>query len=304
MQHGGILRIGTRGSKLALAQAEEVRRRLAQAHGWPLDALQIVSITTTGDRVLNRPLSEIGGKGLFTKEIEESLLDGSVDLAVHSMKDMPTELPPGLSIPCILEREDPRDAFISTNYESLGTLPQGATVGTSSLRRKIQLLSVRPDLKIIDFRGNVTTRLRKLDEGIADATLLAVAGLKRLSMEHVITHALSTETFLPAVAQGAIGIEIREGDQRVQDFLSPLHHQPTAIAITAERAFLAELEGNCRTPIAAHATIDGTTLILHGSRAEPDGSNLRRDVITGPLTDAATMGRELGEQIKSLCALG
>ena len=265
------IRIGTRGSPLALAQAHEVQARLAKAHGLPLTAISITVIKTTGDQILDRPLAEIGGKGLFTKEIEDALLANEIDVAVHSMKDMQTALPDGLSIGAVLPREDVRDAFISLKYTNIEALPLGTTVGTSSLRRQAQLLNVRPDLKIIGFRGNVQTRLKKLQEGVADATFLAVAGLKRLGLEDRITSPIPITQMLPAVAQGAIGLEIRAGDERAADMIAPLNHEETALAVTAERAFLARLEGSCRTPIAGHAHLDGGKLMFSGQVLSPDG---------------------------------
>ena len=236
------LRIGTRGSPLALAQAYETRERLSIAFGLSLDSFEIVVIKTTGDKVLNRPLKEIGGKGLFTKEIEEALLQESIDIAVHSMKDMPVQQPDGLILDTFLPREDVRDAFVSRIHKSLADIPQGATVGTSSLRRKAQLMSKRPDLKIVEFRGNVQTRLKKLDDGVAECTFLAVAGLNRLKMEDIITAPISTDEMLPAVAQGAIGIERREKDIKVATMLEAIHNSTTGLLLSAERAF----RGSCR----------------------------------------------------------
>lgn len=294
-----VLRIGSRGSPLALAQVEQVKARLAGA--WPelaeRGALAVEIIRTSGDRIQDRPLSEAGGKGLFTKEIEEALLAGTIDLAVHSMKDMPTALPEGLEIACLLPREDPRDALIGA--AGLADLPQGAVVGTSSLRRKAQLLARRRDLKIVDFRGNVDTRLRKLERGEVHATLLALAGLKRLGLEGKATSILATEEILPAVAQGAIGIETRTGDTRVRDLLAPLNHPPTARAVTAERALLEVLDGSCRTPIAALAV--GRTfgrLRIDALIARTDGSQVLRTAREGPEADAAAMGRDAGEELR------
>jgi hydroxymethylbilane synthase len=265
------IRIGTRGSPLALAQAHEVQARIAQAHGLPLDAISITVIKTTGDQILDRPLADIGGKGLFTKEIEDALLSNDIDVAVHSMKDMQTALPDGLMIGAVLPREDVRDAFISLKFPDIAALPKGAVVGTSSLRRQAQLLNARPDLQVIGFRGNVQTRLKKLQEGVADATFLAVAGLKRLGMADRITSAVPVTQMLPAVAQGAIGLEIRSGDTRTADAIAPLNDEASAIAVTTERAFLARLEGSCRTPIAGHAELRGTQLIFNGQVLSPDG---------------------------------
>ena len=265
------IRIGTRGSPLALAQAYETRARLMAAHRLSEDAISITIIKTTGDQVLDRPLADIGGKGLFTKEIEEALLAREIDVAVHSMKDMQTALPDGLAIGAVLPREDVRDAFISLKYASLAEIPHGAIVGTSSLRRQAQLLHKRPDLTVIGFRGNVQTRLRKLQEGVADATFLAVAGLKRLGLEDRITAPVPIDEMLPAVAQGAIGLEIREGDEATAAWIAPLNDAATALAISAERAFLARLEGSCRTPIAGYASLEGGKLKFRGQVLSPDG---------------------------------
>ncbi|MFO7853648.1 MAG: hydroxymethylbilane synthase, partial [Paracoccaceae bacterium] len=239
------LKIGTRGSPLALAQAYETRDRLAAAFDLPEDAFEVVRIKTTGDAVLDRPLKEIGGKGLFTREIEQALIDGGIDIAVHSMKDMPSEQPPGLTLDTYLPREDMRDAFVSPHHAGLADLPEGTVVGTSSLRRRAQLLWRRPDLSVVEFRGNVQTRLRKLEDRVADATFLAMAGLRRLEMTHVARGPIAPEDMLPAVAQGAIGIERREDDARTADMLAAIHHAPTATLLAAERAFLAELDGSC-----------------------------------------------------------
>lgn len=284
------IRIGTRGSPLALAQAHEVRARLAKAHGLSEDAIAITIIKTTGDRVTDRPLSDIGGKGLFTKEIEDALFAREIDLAVHSMKDMQTALPDGLAIGAVLPREDPRDAFISLKHANIAALPAGAVVGTSSLRRKSQVLSVRPDLSVIDFRGNVETRLRKLKDGVAEATFLAVAGLNRLGLSDRITAIVPAEDMLPAAAQGAIGLEIRADDKEAEALVAPLNDIAAERAVTAERAFLARLEGSCRTPIAAHATIDGDRLSFRGQILSVDGRQ-RYDVSR---TGASNVGRDIG----------
>jgi hydroxymethylbilane synthase len=244
------LKIGTRGSPLALWQAHEVRRCLMGAFGLPEAAFQIVVIKVTGDQVLDKPLKEIGGKGLFTREIEDALLDGGIDIAVHSMKDMPTLQPDGLVLDCYLERADVRDAFVSPGYAGIAALPQGAVVGSSSLRRRAQLALRRPDLKLVEFRGNVQTRMRKLEEGVAHATFLAMAGLTRLGMTEVVRAAIDPEEMLPAVAQGAIGIERRVADTRVAGLLDAIHHQETGLRLGAERGFLARLDGSCETPIA------------------------------------------------------
>lgn len=300
---GALARIGTRGSPLALAQAEMVKAALAAAHpalAQPT-AIEIVIIKTTGDQIQDRALSEIGGKGLFTKEIEEALLADRIDLAVHSMKDVPTHLPDRLEICCLLEREDPRDVLISRSGNSIATLPQGAVIGSASLRRQAQLLALRPDLKVVNLRGNVGTRLAKLANGDADATLLALAGLKRLGKADVATAILDMTEMLPAVAQGAIGIEIRATDRRMRELLQPLHHAATEIAVTAERACLAELEGSCRTPIAAyaHLTADGQ-LHLSALIAKPDGSQVYRDERQGSADAAERLGRDSGRHLKSL----
>jgi hydroxymethylbilane synthase len=263
------IRIGTRGSPLALAQAAEVRTRLT--HGAGRHAFEIRAIKTTGDRIQDRPLAEAGGKGLFTKELEEALLNGEIDLAVHSMKDMPTVLPARLTIACLLQREDVRDAFISHKAPSLADLPAGAVVATSSLRRQAQVLHLRPDLKVVPMRGNVETRLRKLKDGVADATLLACAGLKRLGLIDRITSAIPTDDMLPAVAQGAIGVEMRDGDMLMAELLAPINDQPTALAVAAERAFLAQLDGSCRTPIAGLAELTGDRLVFRGMILTTDG---------------------------------
>jgi hydroxymethylbilane synthase len=294
------LRIGTRGSPLALAQAEQVRARLAAA--WPElgapGAIAVEVIRTTGDRIVDRPLADAGGKGLFTKEIEEALLAGTIDLAVHSMKDMPTVIPEGLIIASLLPREDPRDALIA-GVARVADLPSGAVVGTSSLRRKAQLLARRPDLRVVDLRGNVDTRLRKVARGEVNATLLALAGLKRLGLESKAAGILDATEMLPAVAQGAIGLETRTDDARVRDLLSRLHHVPTGHAVAAERGVLEMLDGSCRTPIAALAV--GRTfgrLRLDALVAKPDGSKLIRTAREGPEADAAEMGRDAGEELR------
>ncbi|MCK5546792.1 MAG: hydroxymethylbilane synthase [Rhodospirillaceae bacterium] len=297
------LRIGTRGSPLALYQAHETRDKLKAAFPElaPDDAIEIIVIKTTGDAILDRPLADIGGKGLFTKEIDEAMIDGDIDIAVHSMKDVPTYLPDGIHLPCMLERHDVRDAFISNKSERLWDLPQGAVVGTASLRRQSLILNRRPDIKVVTFRGNVQTRLKKLGNGDVDATMLALAGLKRLGMEDVVTEAISTEEFLPAPGQGAIGITSRTNDDRSNDYLAALNHGQTFIRVTAERAFLTVLDGSCRTPIAAHALYDGdNTLNFHGQILRPDGTESFETTRTGPasLTSAESMGRDAGLELK------
>ncbi len=291
------LKIGTRGSQLALAQAHETRARLMKAHGWSEDDVEIIIIRTTGDMIRDRPLAEIGGKGLFTKEIEEALLDGRIDLAVHSMKDVPAILPGGLLISTYLPREDNRDAFISHVAASIDDLPRGAKVGTSSVRRAAQLLARRPDLEITGFRGNVGTRLDKLAAGEVDATFLACAGLNRLGLADRITQAVPPEIMLPAVAQGAIGIEIRENDADTRALLDPLDDEDTRTAVAAERGFLAELEGSCRTPLAAFATVEGDTVSLRCEALSLDGRDVWRAARVGPARDAEEMGCDAAREV-------
>ncbi|MCC5989029.1 MAG: hydroxymethylbilane synthase [Pararhodobacter sp.] len=291
------LRIGTRGSPLALAQAHETRRRLMAAHALPESAFEIVAIKTTGDRVLDRPLKEIGGKGLFTREIEEALLDGRIDIAVHSMKDMPVAQPEGLVIDCYLPREDERDAFVSDSAAGLDELAPGQVVGTSSLRRRAQLLWRRPDLKVVEFRGNVQTRLRKLADGVADCTFLAMAGLNRLSMTHVARGPIAPEAMLPAVGQGCIGIERRADDGAVAALLAPVHDGATAIRLAAERAYLATLDGSCETPIAGLALLEGGEVWLRGEILRPDGSDCLAEEGRAPKGDAAALGREIAQRL-------
>lgn len=294
-----IVKIGTRGSPLALAQAHETRARLAAATGRPESEFEIVVIKTSGDMILDRPLSEVGGKGLFTKEIETALLDGSIDLAVHSSKDMPTQLPDGLFISAFLPREDVRDAFLSPAAKSLAELPAGAKVGTSSLRRRAMVKRLRPDLEVVEFRGNVQTRLKKLGDGVADATLLAYAGLRRLGQEAVVTSLIATEDFLPAVGQGAICIESRVGDDATNAMIAKIHHAETAVALTLERAFLAELDGSCRTPIAGLARVDGDTVRFEGLILRPDGSEAHAITRSGPIAEAEALGRDAGRELKA-----
>lgn len=293
------LRIGTRGSPLALAQAYETRERLSIAFGLSLDSFEIVVIKTTGDKVLNRPLKEIGGKGLFTKEIEEALLQESIDIAVHSMKDMPVQQPDGLILDTFLPREDVRDAFVSRIHKSLADIPQGATVGTSSLRRRAQLMSKRPDLKIVEFRGNVQTRLKKLDDGVAECTFLAVAGLNRLKMEDIITAPISTDEMLPAVAQGAIGIERREKDIKVATMLEAIHNSTTGLLLSAERAFLEALDGSCETPIAGLAEFKNENLRFRGEILKTDGSEVYSDEQVVSKEDATLVGIEMAHKLLS-----
>jgi hydroxymethylbilane synthase len=294
-----VFKIGTRGSELALAQARESRARLMAAHGLGEADFEIVVISTSGDRIQDRPLSEVGGKGLFTKEIEEALLDGRIDFAVHSSKDMPTVLPEGLELSCFLEREDVRDAFIGRAAPTLVDLPEGAVVGSSSLRRQALIRRLRPDLEVVTFRGNVQTRLRKLEEGQVGATLLAQAGLKRLGLEHVATELLDVESFPPAPGQGAICIESRIGDAAVTDLLAPINHGDTSAALACERAFLAALDGSCRTPIAGHAQIEAGQLRFFGMILTPDGTQTHEIEADGPTEDAAAIGRQAGEKIRA-----
>ena len=296
MQHQR-LRIGTRGSALALAQAHDVRRRLAAAHGRDEASIEVVVIKTTGDRIQDRPLSEAGGKGLFTKEIEEALLDGSIDLAVHSMKDMPTALPDGLTITSILPREDVRDAFISAKWPSIDALPQGAVIGSSSLRRQAQLRRIRPDFEVVMYRGNVDTRLRKLADGAVDATLLAVAGLNRLGLADRITAPVPLDVMLPAVAQGAVGIESRFDDPATAALLAPLNDPTTSLCVTAERAFLARLEGSCRTPIAGLGQLDAGVFTFRGEILKPDGTERHHTTRQGKPAAAVQLAVDAAEEL-------
>lgn len=291
------LKIGTRGSRLALAQAEETRQRLAAAHGFDPSEIEIVAITTTGDRIRDRPLNEIGGKGLFTKEIEEALLSGAVDLAVHSMKDMPAHLPAHLVIAALLPREDARDALISPSCKRIRDLANSCTVGSASVRRTAQLKRLRPDIQVVNLRGNVETRLAKLDRGEVAATFLACAGLNRLGLAHRITAAVPEDEMLPAVAQGAIGIEIREDDGRTAGLVQVLNHGPTATTIAAERALLATLDGSCRTPIGAFTELNGVWCSLTAEILSPDGREFYRDTVRGAAGDAVKLGTQLGRQL-------
>ena len=288
-----ILRIGTRGSRLALAQSLWVKKRIEAAHSDV--SVELVTIKTTGDKILDSPLSRVGGKGLFVKEIEEALLTKRVDVAVHSVKDVPAELTEGLALCDFPEREDPSDALVSTRDRSVDELPVGASVGTSSLRRSAQLLHRRPDLKMVPLRGNVETRLRKLESGEVDAIVLAAAGLKRLGLGDVISHVLPCEQVLPAVGQGALGLEVKRGDERTIDLLGLLNHEPTEIAIRAERSFLKRLEGGCQVPVAGLARLDGDSVHLKGLVAELDGSRIVSDEITGNKRQAEEIGIRLAE---------
>ena len=292
------LKIGTRGSALALVQARETRDRLMKAHGLGEENIEIVVISTSGDRIQEKSLAEVGGKGLFTLEIEEQLADGRIDLAVHSSKDMPTFLPEGLHLSIFLEREDPRDAFIGRHAKSLTDLPLGAVVGSASLRRQALIRRVRPDLKVVNFRGNVETRLRKLADGEVDATFLAYAGLKRLGLGDVITQLMDVTAFPPAPGQGAITVESRIGDDRIDTLLAPLNHMPTSTALACERSFLGTLDGSCRTPIAGLATISGDMLHFHGMILLPDGSEVHEVTGEGPLADAAQIGRDAALRVR------
>jgi hydroxymethylbilane synthase len=293
-----VLRIGTRGSALALAQAGETRARLMAAHGLPEEAFAIVPISTSGDRIQDRPLAEVGGKGLFTKEIEEALLDGRIDIAVHSSKDMPTFLPDGLALIAFLERADPRDAFVGRTAPTLEGLPRGAVVGSSSLRRQALIRRLRPDVEIVNFRGNVPTRLAKLDGGQVDATLLAAAGLSRSGLAQRVTEMLDPQRFPPAPGQGAICIEARIDNRRVAGMVAPVDDRPTGRALACERGFLAVLDGSCRTPIAGLARIDGDRLDFHGMVLTPDGSECHEISRTGGTADAEAIGREAGAAIR------
>jgi len=299
-----FLRIGTRGSPLALWQAREVRAHLAAAHGVEPEAIAIEAIRTTGDVIQDRPLSEAGGKGLFTKEIEQALLDKAIDLAVHSSKDMPTALPAGLELAACLPREDVRDAFISRRSASLADLPHGAVIGTASLRRQAMVKRLRPDVSVVTFRGNVDTRLKKLDDGVVDATLLALAGLKRLGREAAATAVLEVDAFLPAVGQGAIGIEVREADTRTRDLLAKINHAETLTALHTERAFLAVLDGSCRTPIAGHARTEGGDILFRGMILRPDGTEVHETARRGGIQDGAILGADAARELRGRAAPG
>ncbi|XP_065862215.1 porphobilinogen deaminase, chloroplastic isoform X2 [Euphorbia lathyris] len=298
-----LLRIGTRGSPLALAQAEETRQKLVASHSELAEegAIKIVVIKTTGDKILSQPLADIGGKGLFTKEIDEALINGDIDIAVHSMKDVPTYLPEKTILPCNLPREDVRDAFISLTASSLSELPAGSVIGTASLRRKSQILHRYPSLSVLDnFRGNVQTRLRKLNEGVVKATLLALAGLKRLDMTENVTSILSIDEMLPAVAQGAIGIACRSDDDKMANYLASLNHEETRLAVVCERAFLETLDGSCRTPIAGYASRDENgDCIFRGLVASPDGTRVLETSRKGSyaIDDMILMGKDAGKEL-------
>lgn len=288
--------LGTRGSKLAMWQAEWVKAELENTHKGI--TVELNKIKTTGDKILDVPLAQVGGKGLFVKEIEEAMLRGEIDIAVHSMKDVPTEFPEGLHLSVICKREDPRDALISSNQGlSLSELPRGAQVGTSSLRRSCQLLSIRPDLNILSLRGNLDTRLRKLDEGQFNAIILAAAGVKRLGWQDRITEYLSTDTSLPAIGQGAIGIECRKDNAEINRLIETLNHNESYICVSSERACLKKLEGGCQVPIAAHAELDGDRLIIRGLVGSLDGKTIIKSIVEGSSTDAEALGTSLAEDL-------
>lgn len=295
------LRLGTRGSPLALIQTEMVKSALMAAHDAlnEPDAIEVVVISTTGDQVADRPLADIGGKGLFCKEIEMALFDGRIDCGVHSMKDMPTWLPDGLVIAAMLPRADPRDVLITRKADSINALREGAVVGTASLRRQAQILAKRPDLKVINFRGSVGTRLKKLDAGEVDATLLAKAGLDRLALEGVPKAVLSPEEMLPAVGQGVVGIECRGDDNEILTLLSHINHEPTSACVDAERAMLDVLDGSCHTPIGAYALLDGETMFLRGLVARADGSACFETERRGAIADGVALGRDAGEELRA-----
>ena len=299
MQSSSLLRLGTRGSPLALAQARETQARLAGALGAEPAAIELRLIKTTGDAIQNRPLVDIGGKGLFTKEIEQALLDGAIDFAVHSAKDIPAVLPDGLMLAACLPREDARDAFISRRAATFAALPKGAVVGTASPRRQAMVKRLRPDLGVVPFRGNVETRLKKLAAGEVDATLLAMAGLKRLGLAAAATAPLDLDDFVPAVGQGVIALETRASDDSTRARLAAIDDAAAATALAAERAFLAVLEGSCRTPIAGHARIVDGALHFRGLIARPDGTECHDTRRTGAPADAAALGRDAGRELRS-----
>ncbi len=294
----GSIRIGTRGSELALAQARELKGRLETAHAVESREIEIVVISTSGDRIQDRPLSEIGGKGLFTQEIEEQLLDGRIDMAVHSAKDMPTILPEGLELSCFLPREAVSDAFICPNHASIEDLPQGAVIGSASLRRQALIRRNRPDIKVVNYRGNVQTRLRKLHAGEVDATILAEAGLNRLGLADQITALLSLNEYPPAPGQGAICVETRSGDQEIDALLALVNDKDTSDALRCERRFLAGLDGSCRTPIAGNAVISGENLAFHGMILRPDGTDVHEIELEGLVTDAAEIGKAAAQVLR------
>jgi len=294
LSRNGVIRLGSRGSKLALWQAGFVQFEVERKTG---GKVEIVKIKTTGDMILDVPLARVGGKGLFVKEIEEALLSGRIDLAVHSMKDVPTDLPHALEIVAITLREDPRDAFLSDKVKRFEDLPKGARVGTSSLRRQTQLLGLRPDLEVVDNRGNLDTRIRKMEEGKFDAIILAAAGLRRLGWERRITQVLPEEVSLPAIGQGALGIEIRREDAETREAVSFLNDRDTSLAVRAERGFLKRLEGGCQVPIAAYGRTDGDAIFLQGMVGRPDGSEIVRGSARGTAADPEALGVKLAEQL-------
>ena len=294
MMTNPVIRLGSRGSKLALWQAEFVRSEIERRTGRKVG---ITRIRTTGDMILDVPLGRVGGKGLFVKEIEEALLSGKIDLAVHSMKDVPTDLPEGLTIVAITRREDPRDAFLSVKYGSFGELPQGARLGTSSLRRQTQLLGLRPDLSVESLRGNIDTRIRRMEEGRFDAIILAAAGLRRLGWESRITQYIPEEMSIPAIGQGALGIEIRRNDPDTREAVSFLDDRDTSLAVRAERGFLKRLEGGCQVPIASHGRVEGDGIVLQGMVGRPDGSEIVRGSAQGSVSDPEALGVTLAEQL-------
>ena len=290
-----ILKIGTRGSKLALAQSGWIKDKIEQYH--PDLQVELVRIKTKGDKILDSPLSKIGGKGLFVKEIEDALLKKDVDLAVHSIKDVPAELPEGLFLPLFPEREDPRDAFLSMDHHRIADMPRGATIGTGSLRRSSQLRHLRPDLNIAPLRGNVDTRIKKMEAGELQAIILASAGLRRLGLSDKIRQILSSNEFLPAIGQGALGLELRQDDDRIFNLLGFLNHEPTELTVKAERAFLKKLEGGCQVPIGGHGRLEGDNIILDGMVAELDGSRIIRDEIKGSKDQPMDIGYALAEKL-------
>ena len=298
-QSSRTFRIGTRGSPLALVQTETVRAKLAAAHGWPPEAFEIVVVKTSGDRVHDRPLADLGGKGLFTKEIEEALLAGRIDLAVHSAKDVPTFLPKGLTLAAFPFRADPRDAFVSARAGSLAALPRGAVVGTASIRREALIRRLRPDLKMTLLRGNVATRLEKAESGAVDATVIALAGLERLGLAARATAVLDLAEFPPAVAQGAIAIEIRANDAKAEKLVAAVDDVRVATALRAERAFLAELDGSCRAPIAGHAEVVGGRIEFYGLVIAPDGTGAAETRRAGAVADAAALGADAGRELRA-----
>lgn len=290
-----IVKLGTRGSMLALWQANHIKTRIEKNS--PHVTVELVKIKTTGDKILDVPLAKVGGKSLFVKEIEEALLDANVDLAVHSMKDVPTVIPEGLKIAVATEREDPRDALVSPKGRKFADLPEGALIGTSSLRRQAQVLNIRPDLRIEGLRGNLDTRLRKVSEGAFDAIILAVAGLKRMRWDDRITECLDPTLMIPAVGQGALGIEVREGDAKTQELIAFLNHRQTAAAVSGERAFLEKLEGGCQVPIGAHGIVDGENMTIKGFVASTDGKSVIRGEVSGLMTESVKLGQNLAQDL-------